>query len=276
MESAGREAHEAQIPGSDDFVFPLDSEMWRINHQWIGLLYGPAAAILQIAHPMIGRGVADHSDFRADSLGRLTRTLRDVNSIAFGTYGEANEVRDRLRQVHRKVRGPTYNAFEPELMVWVLATLVYAAATAYERWIGPLTNERKQALLADFARFGNFFGLQEQFVPNSWSGFEQYYASMVHSGILGSDPISADLTRHLVHPRDSLLMRAFGAILDFLPVETLPPELLAPLGLRSTWRTRVSMAFFSQLIQRVFPLLPQRWRLYPESRLRLEREPDTR
>src|SRR5690606_37813674 len=49
--------------------------MWRITREQVLLLGGPSAAILQIAHPTVALGVAHHSDFRADTLGRLRRTL---------------------------------------------------------------------------------------------------------------------------------------------------------------------------------------------------------
>ena len=42
----------------EPFAFSLESEMWRINHERCGLFFGPAAAILQIAHPRIAQGVA--------------------------------------------------------------------------------------------------------------------------------------------------------------------------------------------------------------------------
>ena len=51
------------------------------------------------------KGVADHSDFREDALGRLRRTLSTVNQIAFGTKEAAEKMRARLRVVHGGVNG---------------------------------------------------------------------------------------------------------------------------------------------------------------------------
>jgi ER-bound oxygenase mpaB/B'/Rubber oxygenase, catalytic domain len=61
-------------------------------------IYGPAAAILQIAHPPIEQGVHNHSNFRTDIVGRLRRTLESTNRIVFGRVSEArrpNERQDR-------------------------------------------------------------------------------------------------------------------------------------------------------------------------------------
>ena len=89
----------------EPFAFSLESEMWRINHERCGLFFGPAAAILQIAHPRIAQGVADHSEFETDTLGRLRRTLAATNRIAFGTLAEAEQTRERLRAIHGQVKG---------------------------------------------------------------------------------------------------------------------------------------------------------------------------
>ena len=74
--------------------FGPDSMMWRINRERIALLAGPAAAVLQVAHPQVAMGVAAHSKFRTDSIGRLNRTLEAVYSVAFGTSEEVERVRD--------------------------------------------------------------------------------------------------------------------------------------------------------------------------------------
>tara|TARA_B110000003_G_scaffold16040_1_gene15901 strand:+ start:23916 stop:24212 length:297 start_codon:yes stop_codon:yes gene_type:complete len=70
---------------ANDFAFSPDSELWLVNRYANGLLFGPAAVLLQVAHPQVAQGVVDHSDFREDALGRLRRTLSTVNRIAFGT-----------------------------------------------------------------------------------------------------------------------------------------------------------------------------------------------
>ncbi|MEO0416266.1 MAG: oxygenase MpaB family protein, partial [Verrucomicrobiota bacterium] len=137
-----------------DYVFSKETAIWRTNSRWTGLIYGPAAAILQIAHPAVAHGVANHSDFQNDTLGRLKRTLLDVNSIAFGTYAEAEATKTHLQRMHAQVRGTSdgglrYHAFDPELMLWVLATLVVASVEGRELIDGPLPIHEKENFLSD-------------------------------------------------------------------------------------------------------------------------------
>ncbi len=266
---------------SPQFAFPLDSEMWRINHQRCGLLFGPAAAILQIAHPRIARGVADHSNFETDSIGRLRRTLGSTNRIAFGTVQEAESTRERMRQVHRGVQGrvsadmpgpPRYSALEPDLLLWVLATLIEAALQGYELVFGRLPLARKEPFYREMRQFGAFFELPVEFGPPDYPAFQRYYRDMLEGDVLGSHPLCAKLAQCIVKPADSRGARLVGAAVRFLPLETLPPPLRERLGLKSTLISRTTMAAVRRLLPALFPILPPVLRLGPEARERLRRE----
>lgn len=263
------------------FAFAVDSEMWRINHQKCGLFFGPAAAILQVAHPRIGQGVADHSSFESDSIGRLTRTLQSTNRIAFGTVEEAEAIRERLRQVHRGVTGktsegiegnPRYSAFEPELLLWVLATLVMAAQQGYEMVYGPLPPDRREQFYREMRQFGTYFGLDENYGPTDSIEFEHYYHAMIHGDLLGSHPLCARMARAIAEPRDSYAARKVGQAIRFLPIETLPSPVRERIGFRSTPFTRTSMGILRRSAPVAFPCLPRRMRWFPESFQRIKRE----
>jgi uncharacterized protein (DUF2236 family) len=110
----------------------------RINRELFVLLGGPAAAVLQVAHPVVARGVAGHSRFREDPMGRLGRTLAAVYTISFGTPEEIERVRQNVARAHRAVRGEGYSAFDPAAQRWVLATLIWCSSWLYERWVEKL------------------------------------------------------------------------------------------------------------------------------------------
>lgn len=259
----------------DPFVFSPDSEMWRINGERCGLIFGPAAAVLQVAHPRIAQGVADHSDFRSDALGRLRRTLRSTNRIAFGRRSEAEAVRARLSAVHGRVRGEVspgmagparYSAFEPDLLIWVLATLIDAAVRGHEFVHGRLALARREAFYRDMCRFGTYFGVDESLMPVGWAAFDGYFRGMVEGDLLGSHPLCGELARSVVYPRDSAWVRLIGAAAAFLPVETLPSQVRDRLGLRSTVASRLCMGAARAILPVCFPRLPPQLRYYPEFR----------
>ena len=85
--------------------FSPDSMMWRINRERVVLLGGASAALLQVAHPQVAMGVAAHSRFHSDSIGRLRRTLDAVYTVAFGNAGEVGRVRAAVARAHGPVQG---------------------------------------------------------------------------------------------------------------------------------------------------------------------------
>lgn len=271
------------MPDTSPFLFDLDSEMWQINHQRCGLIFGPAAAILQIAHPRIAQGVAEHSDFRNDTLGRLRRTLAATNGIAFGTVAAAEKIQQHLHHVHSQVRGnisdgmsgpSRYSAFEPDLLIWVLATLVMASVKGWELVYGPLPADRRENFYRDMLRFGTYFGAREQDCPSGWKEFSQYYDDMIHGDELGSHPLCAELCHHIVRPTTTLGTRLLGHSMRFMVEETFPEALREKMGLNSTASSRFRMRLLRNSTPHLFPRLPKRQRLYPEAiqRLSIERK----
>jgi len=258
----------------DDFVFSPESEIWRVNRYANGLLFGPAAVLLQVAHPRVAQGVADHSDFRDDALGRLRRTLSTVNRIAFGTKTEAEEMRARLSAVHGGVKGTTsegmagprgYSAFEPDLLMWVLATLIDASIKGYEFVWEPLNRDRRERFYRDFRRFGTYFGLGEKVGPSSYGEFVEYYEEMLSGDLLGSHPRCAEVAAAVVRPQKPMRDRLLGKVVDFLPIETVPETIRERLGLESTSWSRFRMGVLRRVSPVAFRVLPKRVTYYPES-----------
>src|SRR5262245_64356674 len=82
------------------------SEAWRLNREAMLLLgAGPRALLLQIAHPLVAAGVADHSSFREDPWARLSGTLRSYLRIVYGSAPAARDEIRRLHDLHRGIRG---------------------------------------------------------------------------------------------------------------------------------------------------------------------------
>ena len=60
-----------------------DGAYWRVNRESFLLLGGGAALLLQLAHPLVAAGVADHSNFRTEPVRRLYRTIRTMQEIIY-------------------------------------------------------------------------------------------------------------------------------------------------------------------------------------------------
>jgi uncharacterized protein (DUF2236 family) len=102
---------------------------------------GLAALLLQTLHPLAMAGVAEHSRYQDDPIGRLRRTASFVGTTSFGTVDEANAAIENVRKVHRRVHGRSpdgrrYSANDPELLTWVHVAEMHSFLAAARRY-GP-------------------------------------------------------------------------------------------------------------------------------------------
>ena len=75
--------------GAAPGLFPPDAVVRRVDGESVLLLGGGRALLMQLAHPLVAKGVAEHSDFRRDPFARLRRTLDATYAIVFGSEAEA-------------------------------------------------------------------------------------------------------------------------------------------------------------------------------------------
>ena len=116
-------------PG-DPGLFGPASTVWRLGRERVLLVGGPAALLMQLAHPLVAAAVARHSEFRHDPMRRLRGTLQAVLAITFGDRPQAEEAAAAVLAVHVRVRGTTtlrvgpyppgtrYEASDPVLLAW--------------------------------------------------------------------------------------------------------------------------------------------------------------
>src|SRR5207248_1408858 len=151
------------------------------------LLGGGRALLMQLAHPGVAAGVAEHSDFRERPLRRLLRTLELTLALTFGTRERAMAAARQINGVHRRVRGETYSATDPDLLLWVHATLVDSALATYHAFVGPLGRSEREAYYKESTLVGGLLGIPAAAFPASLRAFEDYVASMLDGGELAVD-----------------------------------------------------------------------------------------
>src|SRR5438270_4789329 len=189
---ASRARTHAERLVSRDGYFTPESVIRRIGNSPVTpFLGGGPAVLLQVAHPLVAAGVVQHSDFEHDLWRRLVRTLRALYLIAFGTKAEAERAGEIVRAVHAHVAGTTtrrlgrfpsgtrYSASDPELMLWVHATLVHASLAAYERFVQPLSREDRERYYQEMALVARLFGTPASVIPRSLADFRDYFAAQI-------------------------------------------------------------------------------------------------
>jgi uncharacterized protein (DUF2236 family) len=146
-------------PGDPGLTGP-GSASWQVIGEPAAIAGGLRALLVQVAHPLAMAGVADHSAFREDPLGRLQRTSAYVTTTTFGSTQEALVVSQRVRAVHPRVQGVApdgrpYRADDPRLLTWVSIGLTSSFLAADQLWSPhPVTGARADAFVAEQSRIG--------------------------------------------------------------------------------------------------------------------------
>lgn len=112
----------------DPGLFGPCSASWRIVSEPAAIVGGIRGLLVQLMHPLAMAGVADHSRFRDDALGRLRRTSAYVTVTTFGSTDQVLAAARRVRDVHERVAGTapdgrTYRAGDAHLLTWVSIAL---------------------------------------------------------------------------------------------------------------------------------------------------------
>ncbi|KRE97822.1 hypothetical protein ASG87_14955 [Frateuria sp. Soil773] len=170
-------------PLGDPGLFGPDCATWRIHADFPGMLAGGLAALmLQTLHPLALAGVWDHSNFREDLLGRLRRTTTFVGATTYAPRAAAEALIERVRAIHRQVRGHAgdgrpYAADDPALLAWVHVTEAYSFLQGYRRY----SHRRLPAGAADryydeVRRIAEALGARD--VPRSEAEVEAYFQAV--------------------------------------------------------------------------------------------------
>ncbi|MGD2054554.1 MAG: oxygenase MpaB family protein [Gammaproteobacteria bacterium] len=262
---------------ADAGFFLPDSIFWQVSREPALLLAGMRALLLQIAHPAVAQGVADHSRYREDPLGRGIRTFTAVYAIVFGYRDEAIAAARQVRIVHDHVHGkirdplppgmkPEYDANDPELQFWVAATLLDSAVIAYELFVTPLTDEQKEQHYQQAKVFGEFFGIGKERYPESWHDFQNWWQQMLASDTLTVTDTARDIYSGLL--TGTWLSRLLAPINYSVAVMLLPERLCHSYGLRRSYWARFIFTLITWSTRVLVRLVPRGLRGVPAARRR--------
>ena len=146
-------------------LFGPDSATWHVHADASMLVGGIRALLLQTLHPPTMAGVADHSAYKDDPLGRLQRTAQFLGTTTFGSVADAEQAVAVVRSIHDRVEGTTpdgmpYRANDPHLLAWVHATEVDSFLHAKRRFGSGRTDDAMaDRYVAEMATIGEMLGV---------------------------------------------------------------------------------------------------------------------
>lgn len=210
-----------------------------VFREGVFLVAGARAILLQIAHPAVGAGVAEHSDFVHRALGRLHGTLSYLYALQFGSEEDVRTVRRRVNAAHGPVRGAGYTAFDPELQLWVAATITQSMLQLYEGAFGALETGEADAIVRRSRVVGSALQMPEELWPASRAAFDAYWEAELAR--LEVTPAARRVAHDLLDGGAAWWLRPVGPYLRLMTAGLLPPRLREPFGFR--WSPRQESRF---------------------------------
>jgi len=252
----------------DPGLFGPGSLAWRINAETVLLLGGGRALLMQIAHPLVAAGVADHSDFTSEPFDRLWRTIDTALTVIFGDSDQWRAAVRRVGGIHAHVRGErqgsSYSALDPELLLWVHATLVDSSLVAYERFVQPLPPNVRERHYLEMRRMGTAFGVPEDLHPPTYVEFRAYMDRTIATLEIGEE--GRRVARAVLSQPAPLVVFPVGLLFGLASVSLLPPRIRSELGLRWNQKTERAADVMAATVRHTVPLLPDRVRRWPHAR----------
>ena len=220
-----------------DSYFTDSSMIRRVQREMVIAFCGPRALLMQATHPVAFEGFFAHTGAMDEPYERLQRTAQVLNTIIFGSREDADRATRRVRAMHKRVRGELdkpagrfpagtpFAADDPELLMWVLATLVDSALVVYERYVASMSRAERDAYWQDFRVVGRLFGLADDEMPVDIDAFDAYMSRMLNGDDLFVTAAARELAIDIVmRPPVPLARRPVLELVNFITVGLLPLE----------------------------------------------------
>jgi uncharacterized protein (DUF2236 family) len=262
------------------------SAAWRLAGDARTLLGAGYALVLQVSHPSVGAGVAEHSSYKEDPWGRLLRTLDFTNTLMYGEPAAAGAAARALRARHRTIRGvradgARYRALDPPAYAWVWATLFESIVSVHRRFGIAAGREEEQRLWDEWRQLGRVLGVRERDLPAGLEAYEAYRELMVHDVLEANDSVRdvmASIASPAAPPLPSYIRPAWtigrlpaARALRLATVGLLPAALRERLGVRLTPAEELELSVLGAASRSLTHLLPLGLRMFGPAYMRLRR-----
>lgn len=244
-------------------MFTSEDVSWHVLQDATYLLGGMRAVILQLAEPGVAQGVAEHSDFVKDPFGRAERTLQLMQTVGLGDPHQANDAIREMRRAHAVVHGTmpdgaAYHAHDPDLQLWVLATLIDTVMVVEERYLGRFDDATRRRYYQEARQVADVFGMEN--MPETLAAFRAYMDERTEQ--IEVTDVARSLSRHVLRPRIRFVPKILLGPLRLMAIDMLPPPVRAAFDLSITDRQARWVGRAQAASRAVIPRLPSKVRRY--------------
>ena len=244
--------------GNDAGLFGPGSAVWEVHGCIATLVGGIRALLMQAAHPAALTGVAEHSAYDTDPLGRLERTTRWLTITSFGSTEAIELEARRVREMHKRVTGnfenksgelAPYSASDPRHLLWVHCAFTDSFLRAHEELGYPLP-QGVDEYVRQWAKSAAPLGLMS--APQSKTELEDVMTSFATQEVI-SIAMTPPIVGFILKPPFSRGGLFFYRILANAAIATIDEPFLSVLGLQprsKKWLkvSRVLLDFLSYML----------------------------
>ena len=255
----------------------------RINAERLVLLGWSRAILLQMAHPLIAAGVAEHSLFRASPLATVTRlhgTVRAMLALTFGDPIAHGHAIAGIRAIHARVNGELrettgpfaagtrYSAEDPALLLWVHATLIESVLLVYDQLVAPITEANRDEYCREAADVALALGARDADLPRTWAALERYLTTEYASGRIVVGPDARLIVQAVMFPPLPAISGPFAWLNRVITLGLLPEDIRQQYGFAWSERRARHLRRVSTLLRGTRRVLPRAIAWWPEARRR--------
>ena len=265
------------MASADQGFFGPDSISWRVHRETTVLFGGARALLMQAAHPLVIAGARETGFYERNPWKRLERTLQLTYTITFGTRAQAEEAAARINAVHRNVRGidpvtgKSYDALDPELLLWVHACLVDSALLFEQLTVGALDDAGRQRFHEEQMLAAEMLLLPRSHIPPTVGELRDYITTVV----AGGDLIVTDAARAVAglfkNPPPEAEWRPILRAVSRWAFGTLPQSLREQYGVRWSRAHDAMLVATLATVRTIRPALPRRFRYIQPAEMALAR-----
>jgi len=251
---------------SDAGFFGPDSVSWQVHRETTVLFGGARALLMQAAHPLVIAGARASGFYQRNPWKRLQRTLGLTYSITFGTREEALAAAEHINAVHRTVKGVDevtglpYDAFDPDLLLWVHGCLVDSALLFEELTVGRLDDEGRQRFHEEQMIAAELLELPRDRIPPTVPELRGWMREVEDSGILQVTDASLEVAAMFRNPPREAEWRPVLYAVSWWAFGTLPPSIRRQYGVRWNPAKEIGLRGTLRWLRTVRPALPPRFR----------------
>jgi uncharacterized protein (DUF2236 family) len=196
-------------------------------------------------------------------------------ALTFGDRSQVDGAAMSINRIHDRVHGTLavgagpfaagtpYSAHNPDLLCWVLATLMESVPLTYERLVAPLSREEQERYCVEVRGVGDLLGIPSEMIPRDPEEVHAYVQDRIGKGEIVVTDLARRLAQDILHPPFDAAYWPVARLLRLATAGTLDPRLRAGYGLIWTPREARALARWTRVTRGLRTMTPApiaRWR----------------